>query len=185
MKLRPAQRHYVAIQYTIFQPNRSINTESTGRISFTSLRKVWMSLGCYFCRTSCTEFHEKPTNNLVSATRLQADGRMDMVSTQDFNILTRREAWNVRSPCPLWMTPFRFLTQWRGLYHFNGSFHECWGTVGHPLTKISNKNLAETRNCEVGLALAPRTFTSWNAGWLQSLEKCGTFFTVSFLQKVK
>jgi len=28
------------------------------------------------------------------------------------------------------------------------------------LTKISNKNMVETRNCEVGLTIAPRTFTS-------------------------
>ena len=29
-----------------------------------------------------------------------------------------------------------------------------------PVTKISNKNMAETRNCEVELTLAPSTFTS-------------------------
>ena len=29
-----------------------------------------------------------------------------------------------------------------------------------PLTKISNKNVVETRNFEVGLTIAPRTFTS-------------------------
>jgi hypothetical protein len=46
-------------------------------------------------------------------------------------------------------------------------------TAGLTLTKISNKNLAETRNCEVGLAPAPRTFTAYNVRWLQSLEKCG------------
>jgi len=39
----------VAIQYTSFLPNRSINTESTSRNYFTSLRKVWLSLGWYLC----------------------------------------------------------------------------------------------------------------------------------------
>ena len=29
-----------------------------------------------------------------------------------------------------------------------------------PPTKISNKKMAETRKCEVGLTIAPRTFTS-------------------------
>jgi hypothetical protein len=29
-----------------------------------------------------------------------------------------------------------------------------------PLTEISDKNMAETRNCEVGVTLAPCTFTS-------------------------
>ena len=33
-------------------------------------------------------------------------------------------------------------------------------TAGHLLTKISNKSMSETRNCEVGLTIAPRTFTS-------------------------
>ena len=62
---------------------------------------------------------------------------------------------------PLLLSPFQFLTQWTGLYDFNGSFHECCVTAGHPLppTKISNKKMAETRKCEVGLTIAPRTFT--------------------------
>jgi len=38
------------------------------------------------------EFHENLTNDLIPATTPQADGRLDMVSTQDFNILTRKEA---------------------------------------------------------------------------------------------
>jgi len=80
------------MHFTGFLTNRLINTEITGRNSFTSLGNVLLSLGCYFCTTSYTEFHENLTNDPVPATRLQADGRLDEVSTQDFNILTRKEA---------------------------------------------------------------------------------------------
>jgi len=38
-----------------------------------------------------------------------------------------------------------FLTKWTGLYLFNGSFHTCV-TAGHPLAKINNKNMLETRS---------------------------------------
>jgi len=38
------------------------------------------------------------------------------------------------------------LTQWTGLYLFNGSFHTCCVTAGHSLAKISNKNMVETRS---------------------------------------
>jgi len=61
---------------------------------------------------------------------------------------------------PMHDSPFQFLNWWTGLYDFNGSCHECFVTAGHPLTKISDKNMAKTRNCEVGLTTAPRTFTS-------------------------
>jgi len=49
-------------------------------------------LGWYFCTTSYIEFHENLTNDQVPAAKSQADGRLDMVSTQDFNILTGKEA---------------------------------------------------------------------------------------------
>jgi len=62
---------------------------------------------------------------------------------------------------PMHDTPFHYLTQWTGLYDFNGSCHECCVMQGAlPPTKISNKKMADKRNCEVGLTIAPRTFTS-------------------------
>ena len=61
---------------------------------------------------------------------------------------------------PMHDSPFQFLTRWTGLYDFNGSCHECCVTAGHPLTKISDKKMAGTRNCEVGMTIAPHTFTS-------------------------
>ena len=92
-------RHYVwysilslcVIQYTGFLPN----TECTVRNYFTSLRKLWLSLGWYLCTTSYTEFHENLTTHVVPATRSHSDGRLDIISTQDFNVLTRKEAWNI------------------------------------------------------------------------------------------
>ena len=92
-------RHYVwysimslcVIQYTGFLPN----TESTVRNFFTSLRKVWLSLGWYLFTTSYTEFHENLRTVIVPATRSHSDGRLDIFSTQYFNVLSRKETWNI------------------------------------------------------------------------------------------
>ena len=53
-----------------------------------------------------------------------------------------------------------FLTQWTGLYFFNGSFHTCCVTAGHPLLKSAIRTWWKREVCEAGLTLAPRTFTS-------------------------
>jgi len=40
-----AQQHYVQTSYTEFQQNRAKKVESADKNSFTSLNKVWLSLG--------------------------------------------------------------------------------------------------------------------------------------------
>jgi len=47
MKLKNAQQHYVQIICTDFQPNWTINFESTSRNSCKALSKVWLYL-CQF-----------------------------------------------------------------------------------------------------------------------------------------
>jgi len=48
-------------------------------------------IGLILLYNTYTEFHESLTNDLVPTTRSQADELLDMVSTQDYNILIRHE----------------------------------------------------------------------------------------------
>ena len=82
--------------------------------------------------TSYTEFHKNLTTDVVPAARSHSDGRLDMVSTRDFCVILTGVVMNV------------VLLQ----------------DIPPSLTKISNKNMVESRNCEVRLTIIPPTFTS-------------------------
>jgi hypothetical protein len=77
---------------------------------------------------------------------------MDMVSTQYVNILTHKEAWNVglwnHHASYAWLAiPIFTPVVWIILTEVSMSVVLLYE---NHRTKISNKNLAETRNCEVG-----------------------------------